>query len=146
MKTTLVLPLLALAMSSCASVGPPIQKQCFHENAISESDIGYRRAVRVGNVLYISGTAGKGDMEDAMRSIYGRLQKTLETNGLTYADVVREVVYATDLDAFIQHKELRKGFYGEDQPAATWVQVQRLYVPSYVVEVELTAVDRKSAH
>jgi 2-iminobutanoate/2-iminopropanoate deaminase len=146
MKTLLVPTLLALAISGCASVGPPIQKQCFHENAASESDIGYCRAVRVGNVLYISGTAGQGDMPNAIRSIYERLQKALEANGLTYADVVREVVYATDLDGFIQHKDLRKAFYGENLPAATWVQVQRLYVPSLIVEVELTAVDRKRAH
>jgi 2-iminobutanoate/2-iminopropanoate deaminase len=146
MKTPLTPALIALAISGCASVGPPIQKQCFHENALSESDIGYCQAVSVGNVLYISGTAGQGDMPSAIRSIYGRLQKTLEENGLTYADVVREVVYATDLDAFIQYKDLRKAFYGRDLPAATWVQVERLYVPSLVVEVELTAVDRKRTH
>lgn len=143
MKTPLFTTLLALVMSGCASLGPPIQNQCFHENERSEGDIGYCRAVRVGDTLYISGTAGQGDMATAIRSVYGRLQKTLQKNGLSYADVVREVVYATDLDAFIEHKELRKGFYGQNLPAATWVQVQRLYAPSFVVEVELTAVGRK---
>jgi 2-iminobutanoate/2-iminopropanoate deaminase len=146
MKTPLVPLLFALALSGCASIGPPTQKQCIHENEASEASIGYCRAIRVGNVLYISGTAGQGDMPSAIRSVYGRLQKVLEDNGLSYADVVREVVYATDLDAFIQYKELRKPFYGESLPAATWVQVQRLYTPSLVVEVELTAVDRKSTH
>ena len=96
-------------------------------------------------MLYLSGTAAQGDMPNAIRSIYGRLGKVLEQHGLSYADVVREVVYATDLDAFIQHKDLRKAFYGEDFPAATWVQIQRLYTPSFVVEVELTAVDRKAS-
>lgn len=109
MKTPLFTTLLALVMSGCASLGPPIQNQCFHENERSEGDIGYCRAVRVGDTLYISGTAGQGDMATAIRSVYGRLQKTLQKNGLSYADVVREVVYATDLDAFIEHKELRKG-------------------------------------
>jgi 2-iminobutanoate/2-iminopropanoate deaminase len=76
-------------------------------------------------------------------SVYDRLQKTLEANGLSFADVVKENVYTTDLDAFIQNKDLRKKYYGQAFPAATWVQVQRLYVPSLVVEVELTAVYRK---
>jgi enamine deaminase RidA (YjgF/YER057c/UK114 family) len=55
------------------------------------------------------------------------------------ANVVRENVYATDLDAFIRNKEIRKEFYGQVLPAATWVQVPRLYLPSFVVEIEVTA-------
>jgi enamine deaminase RidA (YjgF/YER057c/UK114 family) len=116
---------------------------CYHRNAADEIDIGYCEAVRVGDTLYISGTAGKGKMDSAMSSVYGRLKQTLEANGLTFADVVKESVYATDLDSFIQHKKIRKEFYGNSFPAATWVQVQRLYVPSLVVEVELTAVYKK---
>lgn len=126
--------------TGCVSVGTPVDKSCFHANEIAEKDIGYCQAVRVGNTLYIAGTAGQGDMESAIRSVYDRLQKTLEANGLSFADVVRENVYATDLDAFIQNRDLRKKYYGQVFPAATWVQVQRLYVPSLVVEVELTAV------
>lgn len=79
-------------------------------------------------------------MRSAIRSAYARLQKTLEATGLTFANVVKESVLVTDLDAFIQHKDIRKEFYGKSFPAATWVQVQRLYLPSFVVEVELTAV------
>jgi 2-iminobutanoate/2-iminopropanoate deaminase len=58
---------------------------------------------------------------------------------LSFADVVKENVYATDLDAFISTREIRKEYYGSTLPAATWVQVQRLYRPSFVVETELTA-------
>jgi enamine deaminase RidA (YjgF/YER057c/UK114 family) len=53
--------------------------------------------------------------------------------------VVKETVFATDLDAFVKNKEIRKEFYGPALPAATWVQVQRLYSPSLVLEVEVTA-------
>ena len=48
-------------------------------------------------------------------------------------------VYTTDLDAFEKSKDIRKRFYGDSLPAATWVQVQRLFLPSLVVEVELIA-------
>ena len=34
---------------------------------------------------------------------------------------------------------LMRQYYGSDFPAATWVQVQRLYLPSFVVEIEATA-------
>ena len=145
MMNTLAIALLAVSLAGCAAVGQPLEKQCYHENAASEGDIGYCRAVRVDNVVYLSGTAAQGDMPSAIRSVYRRLGKVLEQHGLSYADVVREVVYATDLDEFIQHRDLRKAYYGEDFPAATWVQIQRLYTPSFVVEVELTAVDRKAS-
>jgi len=142
MRAIVLVSLLTVVVSACTSVGIPIQKQCFHANETIELDIGYCEAVRVGNTLHVSGTAGQGDMAGAIRSVYDRLQKTLEANGLTFADVVKENVYATDLDAFIQNKEIRKNYYGQTFPAATWVQVQRLYVPSLVVEIELTAVYR----
>jgi enamine deaminase RidA (YjgF/YER057c/UK114 family) len=142
LKAVALVALLTVVASACGTVGTPLQRQCFHANESIELDIGYCEAVRVGNTLYISGTAGRGEMAAAMRSVYGRVQKTLEANGLGFADVVKENVYATDLDSFIQNKELRKSFYGLTVPAATWVQVQRLYVPSLVVEIELTAVYR----
>ena len=78
-------------------------------------------------------------MDAAVRSVYERLGKTLSANGLSFANVVKETVFATDLDAFIRNKEIRKEFYGTTFPAATWVQVQRLYLPSFVVEIEITA-------
>jgi 2-iminobutanoate/2-iminopropanoate deaminase len=123
----------------CATVSPA-QRSCFHRNESAETEIGYCQAVRVGNTLYVSGTAGQGPMPAAVRAVYDRLKLTLEANGLTFADVVKENVYATDLDAFIANKEIRKEFYQQATPSATWVQVQRLYVPALVVEIELTAV------
>ena len=128
-----------LLLSGCTAVGTA-PRSCFHRNEAAEVDVGYCQAIRIGNALYISGTAGQGPMPSAMRSVYDRLRQTLAANGLTFADVVKENVYATDLDAFIQAKDIRKEFYGQAPPAATWVQVQRLYTPALVVEVELTAV------
>ncbi len=141
MNPLVPLSLIALALlPGCASVAPQVQRTCFHRDAADEMDIGYCQAVRVGDTLYVSGTAGRGEMGTAVRSVYDRLDATLKANGLTFADVVKENVYATDLDAFIANKAIRKQFYGAAFPAATWVQVQRLYVPALVVEVELTAV------
>jgi enamine deaminase RidA (YjgF/YER057c/UK114 family) len=128
-----------LVLSSCASVGPQPQHACFHRSESIETDIGYCQALRVGNTLYISGIAGQGDMSSAIRSVYERLRQVLEANGLSFANVAKETVFATDLDAFIRNKDMRKKFYGESLPAATWVQVERLYLPSFVVEIELTA-------
>jgi enamine deaminase RidA (YjgF/YER057c/UK114 family) len=128
-----------LLLPACASVSPPPPRTCFHRNEAIEKEIGFCQALRTGNTLHVSGVAGEGSMDVAVRSVYARLKQILEANGLTLANVVKENVYTTDLDAFIQNKAIRKELYGEVLPAATWVQVQRLYLPSFVVEIELTA-------
>ena len=123
----------------CATQPAQQAKGCYHLNAAVETDIGYCQAVRSGNTLHISGSVGRGDMPAAIHSAYEELNKTLAAHGLTFRNVIKENVYATDLDAFIRNKDLRKQYYGDDFPAATWVQVQRLYLPAFVVEVEVTA-------
>jgi 2-iminobutanoate/2-iminopropanoate deaminase len=127
-----------VALTACAPHSQHSDKRCFHLHNI-ESAIGYCQAVRSGHVLQISGSVGRGAMADAIRMAYEELQSTLEGNGLTFRDVIKENVYTTDLDAFIREKAVRNAYYGLDFPAATWVQVQRLYDPTFVVEVELTA-------
>jgi len=115
-------------------------RTCFHESESVETEIGYCSAARSGQVLYISGSTAKGDMASAIPKVYKNLQETLQANGLTFANVVKENVYATDLGEFIQNKNLRKQFYvNTPLPAATWVQVQRLYSPAAILEVELIA-------
>ena len=143
MRRMLVMAVIVQSMfGGCVSdrLRPP---QCFHANESVENDIGFCQALRDGDTLRISGTAGQGDMAEAVRSVYQRLEKTLKANGLSFADVVKENVYATDLDAFIRNKDIRKEFYGRSFPAATWVEVRRLYLPSFVVEIELTAKNLK---
>jgi enamine deaminase RidA (YjgF/YER057c/UK114 family) len=127
-------------IAGCASTHPAEMKTaCYHLNAAVETDIGYCQAVRVGNTLHISGSVGAGEMPAAMHKAYDTLKKTLAAHGLGFKNVVKENVFATDLDAFIASKDIRKEYYGSDFPAASWVQVQRLYLPAFVVEVELTA-------
>ena len=135
---TFLLALVALGLTGCASVRPA-EHSCFHRNAAIENDIGYCAAVRAGETLYVSGMVGQGEMATAVRQSYEKLQETLKAHGLTFADVVKETVYTTDLDAFKSQRDVRKEFYGATMPAATWVQVDRLFESEYVVEVELTA-------
>jgi len=129
----------ALLLASSALASAQDKKSCYSTNAF-EKEVGYCAAVRIGNTLYISGAAAGGEMPGAINSVYGELKKILAAHGLSMANVVKENVYATDLDAFIKHKALRKAMYGDSFPAATWVQVARLYSPALVLEVEAVAV------
>lgn len=136
MKTLLVGAAL-LALSGFAGAQ---ERKCYNLDPAFEHKMGYCQAVRVGNTLYISGTAASGDMPVAIRKVYADLKKTLAAHGLGFADVVKESVYATDLEAFIKHHEIRKAMYTGGYPVATWLQVPRLFTPELVVEVELVAV------
>jgi 2-iminobutanoate/2-iminopropanoate deaminase len=131
---------LGLLLALCASLAVAQEKKtCYQMDPQFEKEYGYCQAVRSGNTLYISGTAASGDMPVAIGRVYGDLKKTLEAHGLTMADVVKETVYALDLDAFIKHKDMRKQIYGTSFPTATWLQVPRLFSPKLVLEVELIA-------
>ncbi|WP_262711205.1 RidA family protein [Chryseobacterium indologenes] len=63
----------------------------------------------------------------------------LANYGATFDNVVKENLYTTDIEAMKKYNDVRKKYYNNDFPAATWVQVQRLYMPESKLEVELVA-------
>lgn len=117
-----------------------IEKQKFHFGKAGEDGAGYAQAVRVGKTIYISGTVGGGEAASALTNVYNGLQKTLAFYGATFQNVVKENLYTTNIEEMKKHNDVRKKFYNNDFPAATWVQIQRLYEETAVVEVELVAV------
>jgi enamine deaminase RidA (YjgF/YER057c/UK114 family) len=129
----------ASPVSTGNEIAIPLKKQKFNLGPW-ENETGYAQAVRVGNTLYVSGSVGGGAMPDAIKKAYDTIARTLRAHKLSFQHVVKENVYTTDLDALKTHKAVRKTYYGTDFPAATWVQVSRLFQPEYVIEVEVIAV------
>ena len=119
---------------------PAIEKEKYHHNKEVEEALGYTQAVKTGNTIYISGIPSGGDVSTQIQNVYQALQKVLENYGLGFEHVVKENLYTTDMEGIKQHLELRKSFYKNDYPAATWVEVKGLYDPSLKLEVELIAV------
>lgn len=107
-----------------------------------EKDIGYAAVVQAANTYHISGvTCGGPNYKAAVPECYKELQNVLSKLGLTANNIVKENVYARDIEKFKEQIEERKKFYGNtDYPAATWVQVDRLYLPEHLVEIELILV------
>ena len=136
MKLTLAL-LFALLVSTVSA--QELRKEKFNRGPW-ENEIGYAQAVRVGNTLYISGSTGSGTMPDAIRSAFTAIKETLAAYHLDFRHVVKETAYTTDIEALKAANEVRKTYYGSDFPAATWVQVDRLFTPETVLEVEVIAV------
>ena len=139
MKIIALLVLLFATALLAADPAPALKTEKF-KLGDWEDDIGYRQAVRVGRTLYISGSVGAGEMPAAIAEAYGALGKTLRHYGLGFQHVVKENIYTTQLDALKANLAARRKFYGKDFPAATWVQVSRLYDPAHVIEVEVIAV------
>src|SRR5690348_7597544 len=120
--------LAAASLAGCASAPPA--PTCYHLNESVEVNIGFCQAIRTGKTLHVSGTVGAGPMmSEATRQAYDNLAKTLEANGLTFADVVKETVYTTDIEEFKKTGGIRKSYYRDRLPAATWVEVRRLFDP-----------------
>ena len=121
----------------------------FHLRPEGEKAFGYAQAVRRGDTLYVAGTLSvddgfaplhAGDMAAQIGAVYAAIGQTLAAHGGTFADVVRESVYVTDMDAFIAANGARLAAYGGWFPAATAVEVKRLAFPECMVEIEVTAI------
>jgi 2-iminobutanoate/2-iminopropanoate deaminase len=127
---------------------PPRVKQVFHLNPY-EKDFGYSQAVLVDKTLYISGTVSvdesgrlvaPGDMAGQMRAAYADIRRTLEAHGAGFNEVVKETIYTTDMDALLKASDLRFEFYDKERlPTTSWVQVQRLVDPGFLVQIEVVA-------
>ena len=105
-----------------------------------EIEWGYAQGRKVGNTLYISGTVSRGaNMKEQVEGIFQRIGKTLSHYGLDASHVVKETVYTTDIEAMQEANEPRMAFYNGNTPAATWVEIKRLFSPSALVEIEVVA-------
>jgi 2-iminobutanoate/2-iminopropanoate deaminase len=127
---------------------PPRIKQEFHLNAYEQS-FGYSQAILIDKTLYVSGTmavdangrlVAPNDMAGQVRAVYDNIRRTLEANGANFEEVVKETVYTTDMDALLKSADLRFDYYGKEHlPTVSWVQVQRLADPGFLVMVDLVA-------
>ena len=116
-----------------------IQKFKFHWDREQDTTAGYAQGLRVGNVIYISGTVAREVNPEGIKRVYDALERTLKHYGATFQNVVKENLYTTDIEAMKQYNYVRKPYYKGDFPAATWVQISRLYMADAKLEIELIA-------
>jgi enamine deaminase RidA (YjgF/YER057c/UK114 family) len=114
-----------------------------------EGRVGYSRAVRVGDLVFVSGTTatdddgqviGRGDPEVQARFILEKIAQALAAAGASLADVVRTRIYVTDADDWEAVGRAHAAVFGEIRPANTLVEVSRLVGSDYLVEIEADAV------
>ena len=113
-----------------------------------ESIVGYCRAVKIGNMLEISGTVASdeqgpvavGDAAAQTQFILEKVQKVLENAGSGLQHVVRTRMFVTDISQWEAIGKVHGHFFSEIKPCTTMVEVSRLIAPEYLIEIEVSAV------
>ena len=114
-----------------------------------EPEIGFSRAVRVGHILAVSGTApiapdgtvaAPGNMYQQTRRCFEIAREAIEEAGASLDDVIRTRIMLTNIDTWENAACAHRDIFGDIRPACTFVEVSRFIHPGWLVEIEVDCV------
>jgi enamine deaminase RidA (YjgF/YER057c/UK114 family) len=113
-----------------------------------EDIVGYSRAVRVGNMVFVAGTTavdglvvvGEGNIYQQTHFIITKIEKALQQCGASLANVVQTRMYVTNINQWEEVAKAHSEFFDTIRPAATMVEVSALAMPQLLIEIEVIAL------
>ncbi|HEX8638987.1 MAG TPA: RidA family protein [Pyrinomonadaceae bacterium] len=124
------------------------ERQKYSSGAKWESIVGYSRAVKVGERIYVTGTTaidengnivGAGDAYAQTVQVIKNIERALRALGAELENVVRTRMFVTDISRWEEYGKAHGEFFREIMPAATMVEVSRLIDPEMLIEIEADA-------
>lgn len=125
------------------------ERELYSSGVPWEPLIGYSRAIRVGSVIYISGTTatdasgevlGIGDPYQQTKKIIENIKKALDHFGVGLDKIVRTRIFITDMSKWTEVGRAHQEAFSQIRPVNTIVQVNKLVDPRMLVEIEAEAV------
>ena len=114
-----------------------------------EKEIGFSRAVRIGNIIAVTGTApiASDGSVNTPGDVYGQAKRCLEIikdvieqAGGTLSNVIRTRILLTDMNTWKDAAKAHGEVFSSIQPACTFVEVSRFINPEWLIEIEADAV------
>lgn len=117
-------------------------------NSPYESIVGYSRAVKIGNIIEVSGTVasdgskvvGKDNEYEQTKFIIKKIETALVDAGASLMDVVRTRIYVKNISNWEAVAKAHREIFYDIKPASTMVEVNRLISDDFLVEIEATAI------
>ena len=113
-----------------------------------EDIVGYSRAVKVGNIIEVSGTTamdgdhliGKDDVYLQTKFIFEKIEKALKQLGGSLKDIVRTRMFVTNIDEWELIGKAHGEIFAVIKPVTSMVEVKRLINADMLIEIEVTAI------
>jgi enamine deaminase RidA (YjgF/YER057c/UK114 family) len=114
-----------------------------------EDIVGYSRAVKVGNLIEVTGTVavddqnklvGKDDAYAQTKFIIEKIGKVLEKAGGSLQHVIRTRMFVTDISRWEEYGKAHGEIFREIRPCTSMIEVKGLISPEFLVEIEATAI------
>ncbi|MDT7541792.1 MAG: hypothetical protein QOE33_1696 [Acidobacteriota bacterium] len=113
-----------------------------------EPIVGYSRAMRVGDRIYVTGTTatdehgeivGVGDAYEQAVQVIKNIERALAQLGARLEHVVRTRMFVTDISRWEEYGRAHGEFFGETLPATSMIEISRLIDPRMLIEIEADA-------